>query len=256
MPAAKPQSIKVISYPKTGRTWLRLLVGKALCDRHGLDEQLMFDFRRLAGAAGLPAVSFRHDGTRASKQRHYSKLSVDKTKYGDSRVILLIRDPRDVVVSHYFQTSRRTSESKRYVGTLSDFIRDGCYGIEKVVTFYNIWHANQHAPAEFLLLRYEEMHADPSAVLRSFVQFLGAPQIDSDAIDRAVGYASFDHAQKLEETGHFDSKKLRPWRASDPESYKVRRGKVSGYVDYLTPEDCEYADAVIRRLGCAYYPTT
>jgi len=39
---------------------------------------------------------------------------------------------------------------------------------------------------------------------------------------------------------------LMPRDKNDPESFKTRRGKVGGYVDYLTPQDIEFLDAKMR----------
>ena len=39
--------------------------------------------------------------------------------------------------------------------------------------------------------------------------------------------------KKLEAAGAFDSKILKPGNVTDPESFKVRRGKVGGYREYL-----------------------
>ena len=59
--------------------------------------------------------------------------------------------------------------------------------------------------------------------------------------------------QKLEAAGAFDSNILHPGDVRDPESFKVRRGKVGGYREYLSLEDQKYAaDALMnldRRFG-------
>ena len=52
----------------------------------------------------------------------------------------------------------------------------------------------------------------------------------------------------MEAAGAFDSKILRPGDVRDPESFKVRRGKVGGYREYLSVEDQEYAAAALTQL--------
>jgi hypothetical protein len=53
--------------------------------------------------------------------------------------------------------------------------------------------------------------------------------------------------QKLEAAGAFDSNILHPGDVRDPESFKVRRGKVGGYREYLSFEDQKYAaDELIK----------
>jgi hypothetical protein len=41
---------------------------------------------------------------------------------------------------------------------------------------------------------------------------------------------------------------LQPGDARDPESFKVRRGKIGGYIDYLEQEDMAYVAEVMREL--------
>ena len=59
--------------------------------------------------------------------------------------------------------------------------------------------------------------------------------------------------RKMEASLEYDRQLLQPSDVNDPESYKVRRGKIGGYVDYLEPSDIEYADqamaALDRRFG-------
>src|SRR5262245_55186961 len=52
----------IVSFPKCGRTWLRVMVGKALCDRYGLDESVMLDEFKVTEAAGIIPTLYTHDG--------------------------------------------------------------------------------------------------------------------------------------------------------------------------------------------------
>ena len=241
----------IVSFPKSGRTWLRVLIGKALCEKYGLDEQLIFDELKVTEAAGVLPTMYTHDGSSNTEGRHWRDLGAGKTPYQKKKILFLIRDPRDVAVSCFFQATKRKG---LYKGTISDFIRDDCYGIRKIVTFFNIWHANQHVPEAFLPLRYEEMHADPAGNIRKALDFIGAGEVADEIIRRAVEYASFDNMRKLEEEGRFESKKLRPGKSRDEESFKVRKGKVGGFTDYLNAEDCAYVNGVMRELGCPFFP--
>lgn len=53
--------------------------------------------------------------------------------------------------------------------------------------------------------------------------------------------------RKAELHDSFGHERLRPADPHNPESFKVRRGKVGGYVDYLSSEDIAYVDAYIDR---------
>jgi hypothetical protein len=243
---AKPQKVSVVSYPKSGRTWLRVLIGKALCEKFGLDDRLIFDKLELAEATGF-RIMYTHEDAGLNDHTPCRELARDKSAYARKKVILLVRDPRDVLVSCYCHVSKR---SDAYTQSISEFARSDEYGIAKIVTFYNIWHDSLRVPKELLLLRYEAMHADPRRSLRAVLEFIGASPIEDGIVAKATAYASFGNMKRLEESGHFESKKLRPGDAEDEESYKVRRGLVGGYRDYLGREDARYVEGVIEELGC------
>jgi hypothetical protein len=54
--------------------------------------------------------------------------------------------------------------------------------------------------------------------------------------------------QKLEAAGEFGSKILQPRDREDPESFKVRQGKVGGFREYLSAESQSYAAQVCAGL--------
>jgi hypothetical protein len=54
--------------------------------------------------------------------------------------------------------------------------------------------------------------------------------------------------KKMEAAGAFASKILQPTDVADPESFKVRRGKVGGFTDYLTGDDLACANEAVRKL--------
>ncbi len=245
----------IVSFPKSGRTWLRVLLGKALCERYGISDRLVFDELAMTEAAGVLPTMFTHDGSDQRKRppTSWRDLDTDKSPYKGKKIIFLVRDPRDALVSSFFQESKR---AVRYEGTISDFIRDDHLGIRKIVMFLNIWHASQHVPDEFFVLRYEDMHADPAGNLRKALDVIGALGVSEEIISQAVEFASFDNMRRLEEEDYFGKKRLGPAKSGsrDEEAFKVRKGKVGGFLEYLCDEDCAYINDVIRELGCPFFP--
>jgi hypothetical protein len=64
----------------------------------------------------------------------------------------------------------------------------------------------------------------------------------------ALEFSRFENMQKLEAAGAFDSNILHPGDVRDPESFKVRRGKVGGYREYLSFGDQKYAADELMKL--------
>lgn len=235
----------IVSYPKSGRTWLRVILGKLLCDQLRIRDQEVLQLDKLSEAARLERTDFTHDGSDLLAHLPLEMLERDKTAYRNSDILLLTRDLRDLMVSCYFQAVRRICV---YRGPISSFIRDPRCGAEKVLTFYAIWHDARHTPRSFTALSYEEMHEDIAAAAIKAARWIGLSPEPND-IKRAITFASFDNMRRMEETGAFGSQRMAPGNRQDPESFKTRRGKVGGYRDYLSEEDIAYLDEVEARLG-------
>ena len=222
------------------------MLGKALCGHYGLDERRLLWTPSLALAAGLDPIVFTHDGSALADGKHWSELPAGKSDYKEDRVVLLVRDPKDVLVSSYFQATRRL---RVFDGTLSQFVRSERFGIRKVLAFLEGWHAGRDSPRKFLLLRYEDMIGDAQHALAAVLDFAGAGKIPRSTVAGAVEFARFENMRKLEREGSFESDVLRPADPGDPESFKVRRGEVGGYARYLTEDDVRYIDSIVHDAG-------
>lgn len=236
----------LISYPKCGRTWLRALLGKyVLGARREGDPLELFELTR-----SLPdfcTLEVSHDDYPHWKS--CNKIFTNKKAYAGKKVIFLVRDPRDVLVSYYFQYTKRgdkyQANDKDFDGSISNFIRHDIGGLRSLVSFYNVWAANRNVPSGFLLVTYENMQRDTRGNLLDIVAFLDWPKRDAAFVDDVVSFGSFENMRKLEETNALNSARLRPPRDNDPEGFKVRRGKVGGYTDYLTKDDIRYIDEYV-----------
>jgi hypothetical protein len=250
-PAASelPASNLILSCPKSGRTWLRVMIGRVFVRHFGLSDEMIFDERTMTEAAGLPVAGFSHDGTSNSAGVPLDELETDKRALADRNILLLVRDPRDVVVSCFFQATRRKS---RFEGDISSFIRTDTHGIRKIIHFYNIWDKNRSIPKSFSLLRYEDMHHKPHASLRTALHFLGVDDATDEEIQEAVEFAAFEKMQKMESDDNLGNKKLRPGNKRDPESFKVRKGKIGGYEDYLSTDDIKYCNDMMEKMHCPF----
>lgn len=253
----------MISYPKCGRTWLRVMLGRALYRHAGVDD-LRPDGTRLLypegveQLKGVPRISFTHDGrpTRGT----LDEIETDKSRYAGKAVVLLIRDLRDVAVSYYFHETRRTKrfypkwEIAKFHGEISEFLHSDVGGVEHFVRFYNIWADNREIPDCLLLMKYEELRRDPVHQLRRLLKFLGVEGVADETIGDAVEFSSFDKMKAMEKEGTFKHPHyMKPGDSTDEESFKVRRGKVGGFEDYLSPQDIDWLTGKMRHELAAFY---
>jgi len=237
-----------LSYPKAGRTWLRLLVGKALVDELAPGQANPMELSDLHRFSPLvPRIRVTHDDNPQLKRA--DEVERDKRRYAGKSVVFLVRNPRDVVISYYFQASRRRD---RFAGTPGEFLRHPIGSLDTILAYYNVWAGNRAAPARFCLVRYEDLHRDAAGQLERVLAALGrAPP--RAVIDAAVEYARFDNMRALERKNAFQSARLRPADGADPESFKTRKGKVGGYREYLSAGDIDYMEARIRERLSPFY---
>ena len=241
----------VISFPKSGRTWLTVLVGKALCLHYGYPDEHITQtlrFTKLIKAERDPSLKvtgFGHDRSSLDNDLDYRAMFTPKSEYADKDVIFLVRDPRDVVVSYYFQATKR---NKVFDGSLSEFVRDATMGVRKVLAFNKNWYDNRAVPRRFELFTYEQMHDDPAGVLRTTLDVMGVRGVSDDTVAQAVEYASFDNMRQLEQRDALGAESMRAADPGDPDSFKVRKGEVGGYRAYLSDDDLAYVDQAMRDL--------
>ena len=248
--------VYVVSHPKCGRTWLRMLLGKVLCDQFSLDEKYILNTIKLTLMAGTPTVNWIHDGSGSWSPgsrtgSRFVRFVADKSIFQSKKVIFLCREPKDVMVSSYFHTTKR--HGYHFKGGISEFIRTREHGIEKLVDFYKLWYKNRTVPKDFLVIKYEDLKADPHQTLKTVLDFIGIQGIEAETIDKAVEFASFNNMKKLEKNKSTKYKVLQPGDKNDSESYKVRKGKVGGYTEYLNQADIDYIDRTIARKQCPFY---
>lgn len=246
----------VISYPKSGRTWLRFSLGRMFCESFGLSPSRPGDVlepHRLARLdSRVPRMRFSHDAPYLTAAQHHDR---DRSRYGKKDVIFLARDPRDVVVSsyHHHTTRAATIGDPRFEGPLVEFLTHPIFGIESIIAFMNAWAVSREIPRRFLLVRYEDMADDLAAVLRRIVGFLGLESVTDDAILSGVSSSTFENMRALEGADALGSALLRAVDQSDPSSFKVRRGRVGGYAEELKTEEQAFVDSAVSDRLDAFF---
>lgn len=248
----------LVSIPKSGRTWVRAFLCAYFCKKTGQPFTLTPEQYE-----GVPRMIYTHDlfeqRTKADRwDRVRGKYLIPQKERNRLPVIFLARDPRDAFVSLHIQLTRRTKETPDELKqkSTSELLRDPAFGIESMVEVMNMWLGEWSSRPNFLLLRYETLRESPEPEFRELLRLLRETEINEAAFAHALEFSDFGHMKKLEGTGAFDSKILQAGDAQDPESFKVRRGKIGGFVDYLSPNDQEYAARALVKLDSRFHYTT
>ena len=244
----------VVSYGKSGRTWLRVMLSRFYQVRHGLSEKNLIGFDNLKRKdASIPAIFFTHDNYLKDYTKHFDSK---KDFYG-KKVVLLVRDPRDVAVSQFFQWKYRMRPKKKRLNkypphgeevSIYDFVMDPNAGLPRIIEFMNLWASEMpRLDPNILVVRYEDMRVRTGEVLRQIVDFIGTPGTE-DEIREAVEFSSVDNMKKLEQQKTFwlSGSRMVPKDRKNPNSYKVRRAKVGGYRDYFEDEQIEAIEKLVN----------
>jgi Sulfotransferase domain len=232
----------VVSFGKSGRTWLRVMISRIYQRRHGLSDELIEYGNYHRANPALPRVLFTHD----NYLRDYTGHGGGKAAFAGKPVLLLVRHPADITMSQYFQWKHRMRPHKVLLNQyppVDDSVTPyqfmmGSSGLPKVNAWLNEWAAGLDQLDSTLVVRYEDMRRSTAVELRRIADFMRMNATDAE-VDDAVEWANFENMKQRETEASSSSDRLRAGDVSNPDSFKTRRAKVGGYQDYF--DDAEVA---------------
>jgi hypothetical protein len=187
-----PDDIFLVSFPKSGSTWSRFLLANLL-----FPEQPA-TFANIHRLILDPTDTTKRDFERVPRPRIIKSHECFDPRY--PRVIYIVRDPRDVVLSqyHYHRKIMKISDDSPLESFVTRFLAGqtcphGSWG-QNVVT----WLATSEGSPNFLRLRYEDMVEDTARELAKIATFLPS-SAGPEQIKQAVERSSAGQMRKLEE---------------------------------------------------------
>ncbi len=252
--------VTVISFPKCGRTWLSLMatsyiarsMGRPDLAEHITEGRLRTlipererDYVKTLIAlreegATVPLIIFLHkvDYFRPYFFRQPTASRTEKN-------ILLIRDPRDIIVSFYHHVvhknrGRISLKPKARLSadtTLAEFIYSDLVGFRKVVAYLTDW-LDWIAERDQSVVRYEDLVADTDATLSVFLRAAGVEDPDPGLVTAVVEEFSFDSLRRAE-------KERGPDR-HDPSLRRMRKGKIGGFAAEADPREVAFMNDILE----------
>src|SRR3989344_6581833 len=220
----------VSGYPKTGRTWLRFMLGNALVDHYSLGLELdltnIYSIISNDKLGRLPdQPTFAYEGI--VPKIEMSHLLYSSPLHSHVNTIFLTCDPRDVMVSHWLHNKYQRHS---FGGNLSEFITNPNVGINAFLRHLNSWAPHIH---EEQVVTYESMRFNPVDALRKVIDRFRLSIPENTIID-AVEQSDIDTMREKEVNqgiaGHM-------YDRTNPNALRVRRGVVGGYVNYFSVTD-------------------
>jgi hypothetical protein len=193
-----PDDVFLVSYPRSGNTWTRFLVGNLI------DQNDPVTFSNVESR--IPEIYFNRDRFLRQLPRPRMIKSHECFQPHYPLVIYIVRDPRDVAVSFYHHNvkARNIPDDYPMASFVPRFIA-GEFDVKFGSWRDNVlsWTVLRGDDPRFLMLRYEDMKLDPARELASIVAFLehySFRKIDSSpgALQRAVERSSPERMRALE----------------------------------------------------------
>jgi Sulfotransferase domain len=244
-----PDDIFLVSYPRSGNTWTRFLIGNLI---HS-DEPITF----ASIESRVPEIYLWRDRDLRSLPR---PRILKSHEYFDPRyrtVINIVRDPRDVAVSVYHYSIKRSDipdgyPMQKFVPRFiaGEFFEDWGTWDEHVSS----WIATRTGKPGYLLLVYEEMLADPQRALFRVAEMLNIDTTPA-VVNRAVEMSSASQMRSLEKQEAHKWKLTKETRQDKP---FVRAAKSGGWREVLNAESLAAIESAwgstMRKLG--YLPSS
>jgi len=260
MAKAQRANFLIIGHPKSGNTWLKVMISRLYQLRYNLPESTLINTDEFARK--IPEIP-RLAATNAyySYEGEVGKMLACGALDNPLRhkpVLFLARNPIDIAVSWFHQFTKRQSRAKqelinhfvdhpidRRTVQMWDFVRHSDIGLPSLIEYQNTWARNVRQLEHGMLARYEDLRAQPVPTLHRITQLMGE-DFSVDEISAAVEWGSFDNLQKLETSGTFSQGGMKLVNASDPSTFKVRRGKVGGYREDFDVAQVAELEALVR----------
>ncbi len=250
----------IIGHPKSGNTWLKVMISRLYQMRYDLPESKLINTdefaRKIPEIPRLAATNGYY-----SYEGEVGKLLAAGAPDNPLRhkpVLFLARNPIDIAVSWYHQFTKRQSRAKqelinhfvehpidRNTVEMWEFVRHSDIGLPSLIEYQNTWARNSADLERGMLTRYEDLRAEPVPTLHKITQLMGE-SFTEEEIRKAVEWGSFDNLQKLETRGTFSQGGMKLVNKDDPSTYKVRRGKVGGYREDFDERQVEELEALVR----------
>lgn len=225
-PPIHDDDLFLVSYPKSGNTWMRFLLANLLRSQAAAASDEPIDFH--SAVRYVPEYELHTDEVNAAERPRVLK---SHTPYNSEfpRVVYLVRDPRDVYVSYYHYMRKRLPADTG----ISAFIRmDGLHPCH--------WHGHVAGWVDrpnVRVIRYEDMLSDTAGQLRRFLAFWGERSFSDAQIAYAVRQSSFTSMKQLEQS------KGRPFASEQHRKQStpfMRCGKAGAWHTQISPADHDY----------------
>jgi hypothetical protein len=187
-----PDDVFLVSYPKSGNTWTRFLIANLVYPEKNPD------FSNINNLLPDTEAMAKRDLERAPRPRLLKSHQYFDPHY--PKVIYIVRDPRDVVLSEYYFDIKRRAITEDFPKQefVSRFVR-GEVNHRYGTWFENVasWFYSRRGDPRFLLVKYEALQSQAMDEMERIASFLGMAAT-AERLAFAIEQSSADRMRELE----------------------------------------------------------
>ena len=220
----KNDDIILVSYPKSGSTWLRFLIANIIKKNTDL-KNTNLDFNSCITI--FPEIKKKNLDNPNPEELPSPRFLKSHTIYNPyfKNVIYILRDGRDAIVSYYFYHKKFFDLNCSFL----DFLKQGH---TKDWADHIITWLYQNRTNNLYLLKYEDLLDNTKEELENLLNYFKINYTEEELV-KAIEYSSFQNMQKIEKEKGFIKEK----GDGNKEINFVRKGQKNSWKEFFGEEE-------------------
>jgi hypothetical protein len=255
---ARLSDVYLITYPKSGTTWLKALIFSIMNRTqfnfskdhplltHSPHQCVPFLEDQLLGRTPIGDPEILPDPRIFASHLPFALLPTTITDTG-CKIVYICRDPKDVFVSMWhFMTKLQVNGNSFGSMPLEEAFNLFCQGVSTRGPYWDnvlgFWKASFENPNNVLFLKYEDMKRETLGNVKKLARFLGYPftlgEEENGVVQEIIELCSFEIMSNLEVN--------KSGKSNHEVKFNLffRNAKVGDWKNYLTPEMIERMDQI------------
>ena len=229
------EDVFLISYPKSGNTWMRFLLANILTDK----KVNLVNLGKF-----IPDIyrDKRDDMDIEIEPKIFKTHSHFRAKYSKNKIIYLLRDPKDVAVSYYFYYKKTRKVEISFDDYLKKFLNSEIDTFGNWAENVGSWLGAKEGDNNFLVVRYEDMLVDLKKQLFRVLDFLDL-EITDKKIEESIEKSDF---KKLQADEIKNNSKIEEFKKTNKSVPFFRSGTKGNWKEYFNESNL---DLLYKKFG-------